>query len=1214
MEKEYSKFTDIDDTQGDIQFISTLGEDNVAETKTINLSKPTAYSCENEKEEKLLKRLQKLNDLNTQIDDIYDELPTTKSGELLKRFVRSEGFGGHLIEIFDEWFMRSTKEIIESRILTFQNDYYATFELLRVNPPYYVDQNTKFLLTPKFAREQGTTYGCDMYVTPILRDPKGKQIAKGEKFFIGNIPIMLKSYYCILRGKNAQQLALYGEDPNDPDGIFIVDGVEKVIQGQEQLAIDKILLMDTGDNVSVRMTAGTATRGTVLLELVLDADNVIEMKLPNLKPDKGEAKNLNVLRIFRLLVRLENAFVKGETFGDDLDVFNDEENMKDHIEEYISRFIDKENRDKCMLKLTRNFVDLFVFSDDRAVINNKMERNNDNKVTDKNILDIFDSDVFPQINTMPLPDNICEDRRRRLVIMAKLNMLSIMTARMLEYLAGIRKLDDRDSWSSKRVECSGRMMEGILRKAWKKALGLVVDSAKNVQHNNWMNEIKKIKNDIITISYHDSFITSNWGVKGSPMKNNIAQTLNRDSVVATYAHINLIDVGISRTDRQQKPRLVQMSQFGTVSAVKTPEGVGCGILKNINITTKITLLRNDTYIIRYLLGYGKVGKQSWIDVTYNPAGERRDFIMVGGKFIGWCDADVVEADLITKRRRGDFCYDMSVIRESNWIYVDVSPSRLMWPLLIVDVETQQLVIDQLGMRNASNYDLLANGCIEYMSAWEQEHIKLATREEKIRERLNNIREAKETLEFNEKLLENVEQNGPQELKGNIVDLIEAQQRVEDAKEALRKAEKARAYTHCMLDGLSTLDIAAALIPWPNHNQAPRNSYQAAMGAQALGVYHSNHLNRMLDGKTKLLAFPNRPMVSTDMYDIIGLDNKGPGENVIQAFMAFPYTEEDAFVVKKEFLDNGGFRIYKYLTYKTIINQQNADFEEILCHPKDVSNKPLKFENRYRHIQRGGRGSDLGGLPTIGAPLFAGDVIIGKVQKSKVTGEVREESLVMRVGDEGVVEKVSVSTYKSKKTVIVKLRTMRVPEEGDKFAPRNAQKGTIGLVMSDIDLPFSVRSGNTPDFIMNLHSMPSRMTCAYPMEVHGARAAAMSGVRINGGAFHKNNLDEHRKILKKYGMHEFGYEEMRSGTTAEPLEALIASGPLFVQALKHHVKDKIQARGTGPVNPATRQSLRGRAQRGGLRLNARPQSNIKVRLVSGHRRRHIQIQGTSLLIN
>lgn len=1192
MEEIYNNFTDIDDTQADTKFLATLDEDNIADTTVVDVSKNTPYSCNSEMEQQQLRQQQRLNDLAAQIDDIYDELPTTKSGKLLKQYVKSEGFGSHLVAIFDEWFMRSMKDNIQSRILTFNDGNYVSFENLRVDFPRYGPN--KIRLTPKFAREQGITYGCDLYVSPILRDSKGVQLGKGEEYFIGNVPIMLKSHYCILHGKNAQELALFGEDPNDPDGIFIIDGVEKVIQGQEQLATDKILLMDTGEAVDVRMTASTATRGTILLKIMPDKDGVIEMSLPNMKAPKEEAKNLNVLRIFRLLVDIENERVEGQPFDDDLDVFADEDQMKDSIEAYFSRFIKEEYRDKCLLKLTRSFVDLFIISDDKGVVAKNMGKQT---ITNEEILKVFDTDVFPQVNNMPLPDNITEDRRRRLVIMAKLNLLSIMTARMLEYLAGFRQVNDRDSWSNKRVESSGRMMEGILRKAWKKALGLVEDSASKISSRNWMSEVKKIKPEIITMSFHDSFITNNWGVKGSPMKNNVAQTLNRDSVVASYAHVNLIDVGISRTDRSQKPRLVQMSQFGLVSAVKTPEGVGCGILKNINILTKYTLVRSDSNIIRYLLGDEGLKRKNWVDITYIPDSPRRDFIMVGGKFIGWGDGEEVQQELINKRRQGAFCYDMAVVKEDNFIYVDVSPSRPIWPLLVVDIDSQRLIIDILDMRNASNYELLTSGCVEYMSAWEQEYIKLAINEEKITERLNAIDEARKKKFEMEALLVNVQRNGPQLVRDTLVDENEAKQRIEEADKDLQKAEKVRAYTHCIIDGLATLDVAAALIPWPNHNQAPRNSYQAAMGAQALGVYHSNHLNRMLDGKTKLLAFPNRPMVSTDMYDVIGLDNKGPGENVIQAFMAFPYTEEDAFVVKKEFLDNGGFRIYKYLTYKTIINESNSEFDEFLCHPNDAGGRQLRSDNlhRYRHIQRGGEGNPMTGLPQIGAPLFAGDAIIGKVQRSKVgeeRGKIRDESVIMRVGDEGVVEKVTVTSYKNKKTVIVKLRVMRVPEAGDKFAPRNAQKGTIGLVMSDIDLPFSTTTGITPDFIMNPASMPSRMTLSYPMEIQSSKAAAMSGVRINGGAFHKNMLDEHRRTLKRYGMHEFGYEEMRSGTSAEPLEALIASGPLFVQALKHHVKDKIQARGTGPVNPATRQGTRGRSARGGLRSKSRPLWKIK----------------------
>ena len=353
-----------------------------------------------------------------------------------------------------------------------------------------------------------------------------------------------------------------------------------------------------------------------------------------------------------------------------------------------------------------------------------------------------------------------------------------------------------------------------------------------------------------------------------------------------------------------------------------------------------------------------------------------------------------------------------------------------------------------------------------------------------------------------------------------------------------------------------------------------------MGKQALGIFHANHLNRMGDGKTKILAFPNRPIVETEMYDIIGLDERGPGENVIIAFMAYPYTEEDSFVFKKEFLDNGGFRIYKYLTYKTIVKHSGEVIEK-LTRPDPRPGEP---EGRYKYIQyvKGDPDNQLNGLPMIGAPLRQGDCVIGKVQHVPATKDFRNESVILRVGDEGVVDKVLVTSDNKTTIVTVKLRVMRVPQEGDKFAPRNAQKGTIGLVMSDIDMPMT-ESGIVPDIIINPHSLPSRMTLSYPMELLASKHAAMRGVHINGGAFKPFELQEYRDTMIQYGMHEFGYEKMRSGTSGKPLQALIYSGPVFFQALRHHVLDKAQVRSTGQVKPMTRQPPKGRGNRGGLRF-------------------------------
>jgi DNA-directed RNA polymerase II subunit RPB2 len=523
---------------------------------------------------------------------------------------------------------------------------------------------------------------------------------------------------------------------------------------------------------------------------------------------------------------------------------------------------------------------------------------------------------------------------------------------------------------------------------------------------------------------------------------------------------------------------------------------------------------------------------------------------------------------------------MSVIKEDDWLYVDIGPSRLVRPLLIVDPD-QQLAFDRLNLRGQPTHILLTSGAMEYISAWEQEYIKVATSIDIIRKRTQMIEDANQTYRAEVAILDAIKRGEKMTVLVDDVErditLEDAENRVTNAADAIEKLQKNRPYTHCELDPLAILGIAASLIPWPNHNQAPRNTYQVSMGKQALGVYHSNHLNRF-DGKTKLLAFPNRPMVETEMYDVIDLDDRGPGENINMAFMAFPFTEEDSFVVKKEFLDNGGFRIYKYLTYKTIV-KHSGDVTETLKRPDPRPGEPA---DRYKYIQMFEPGNPMNGLPKIGAPLRQGDCVIGKIQHVPATKEVRNESVILRVGDEGVVDKILVTSDNKTTVVIVKLRVMRIPQEGDKFAPRNAQKGTVGLVMSDIDMPAN-ENGIVPDFIVNPHSMPSRMTLAYPMEIYAAKHGAMRGVHINAGAFKPFEMNVYRETMKHYGLDEFGYEHMRSGTSGKFLQALIFGGPVFFQALRHHVKDKVQARSTGQVKPMTRQPPKGRGNRGGLRF-------------------------------
>lgn len=1131
------------------------------------------------------------------LDETNERLPgaliLSPSGQLLKQYITWEGFGDHHIEVYDNWVFRSAYNNVYGRMLQFKDDRVVCYENLRVFPPRYTRDGKVLPLTPKLAREQGVTYGSDWHVDVVMRrgNCTGEELDRRPSVCIGTIPVMLKSRNCILHGKTPRELALLGEDPNDPGGYFIVSGVEKVVLLQEQLAVNKIFLMnmDSKGSTVARMTANTV-RGTALIELALDKKtrSVIKIRFPSMRGAKqGEKyKSLNVLRIFRI-------------FG-----------MTDptQIQNIIALFMKPEHIKKSMFKLTRNLVDFVMFPDDIEIMANKMDKSKlsmEEKVLD--VRRVLDTDLFPHLNNLPGPDNETAAEREVRIATAKIYLLAIMIARFLEHLAGFRALDDRDSWSNKRVEGAGRMMEQLFRNAWRKTLGIVQAAIENGAIKDLGGVVEKMRYSVITDTFHDSFITSNWGVKGTQMKNNVAQTLVRDSVVATFAHINTVDVGISRTDRQPSLRLVQDSQWGFIDPVATPEGENAGILKNLAITAKVSLERSDNDIIRLLIGDIAKGINPRVSTNIAVREQWPDKIIVNGKFLGWCSGEETRQFLVGLRRTGALPFDMSVIKEDDWLYVDIGPSRLVRPLLIVDPD-QQLAIDRLGLRGRSerqqaydnlreqnkqlpknaynqciqpNHILLCSGAMEYISAWEQEYIKVATSVDAIRKRLEMIEDANETYRVSVNELEAV-RRGEEifiELDGDQVKmgLDEAQKRLDSARDGLNRASRSQPYTHCELDPQAILGIAAALIPWPNHNQAPRNTYQVSMGKQALGVYHSNHLNRF-DGNTKILAFPTRPVVETEMYDIIGLNERGPGDNCTIAFMAYPFTEEDSFVFKKEFLDNGGFRIYKYLTYKTIVKHSGEVIEK-LTRPEPRPGEPV---DRYKYIQQGDLDSPLNGLPMIGAPLQQGHCVIGKIQHVPATKDVRNESVILRVGHEGVVDKVLVTSDNKTTVVTVKLRVMRVPQEGDKFAPRNAQKGTIGLVMSDIDMPVS-ESGIVPDIIVNPHSIPSRMTMSYIDELFAAKHGAMRGVHINGGAFQQFDMNEYRQTMIEYGMHEFGYEQMRSGTSGKPLQALIYMGPVFFQALKHHVRDKAQVRSTGQVKPMTRQPPKGRGNRGGLRF-------------------------------
>jgi len=380
-------------------------------------------------------------------------------------------------------------------------------------------------------------------------------------------------------------------------------------------------------------------------------------------------------------------------------------------------------------------------------------------------------------------------------------------------------------------------------------------------------------------------------------------------------------------------------------------------------------------------------------------------------------------------------------------------------------------------------------------------------------------------------------------------------------------EKKKEYTHIEIDPNALLSFTASCIPFPGHMQGPRSTYQAAMSKQAMTIYHSMYNKSRYDTSIKVLHGSQVPLVYTNVYDFLHKQNPG-GFNCIIAIMPFKgYNQEDALIFNKSSIERGMFHYSVIHTYRSI------------CDSGDVFERPPGFVDEYL---------DDKGLPKIGYYLKPSSCIIGKIHKkfemvNGVSTEIKvDSSEYLDKYSSGYVESV-VKTINTdgREIVKVRLRQSRVYVEGDKMASRYAQKGTIGLLVSQENMPFTV-NGVVPDVIVNPHSIPSRMTMGMLMEILSGKASVLSGERVNATSFRPFETKKFEDVLRQYGFSKSSKEIMINGETGEQINSEIFTGICYYQALKHHPADKIQVRSYGAVSSWTRQATAGRSQEGGLR--------------------------------
>jgi DNA-directed RNA polymerase II subunit RPB2 len=634
------------------------------------------------------------------------------------------------------------------------------------------------------------------------------------------------------------------------------------------------------------------------------------------------------------------------------------------------------------------------------------------------------------------------------------------------------------------------------------------------------------------------------GDRGSAAsKAGVSQVLNRLTYASSLSHLRRSNTPLARTGKQAKPRQLHNTHWGMVCPAETPEGQAVGLVKNLALMSYITTGTAQVPVMEFLEEFST---ENLTDILPSVIAEPNTCkIFVNGNWVGiHRDPKTLVTTFRSLRRMIDIDAEVSIVRDISdkevRIYTDAG--RICRPLFVV--EDQQLMIkkhhiSQLQGINQDQKkltwsDLLMEGLVEYIDTEEEETTMIAME--------------------------------PKDLDG------------EDS--------YSTTYTHCEIHPSMILGVCASIIPFPDHNQSPRNTYQSAMGKQAMGIYASNYQVRM-DTMAHVLHYPQKPLCTTRAMEFLHFRELPSGVNVVVAIMIYTgYNQEDSLIMNQSAIDRGLFRSSYYRCY---IDQERASSVGSVGNlASEIFEKPSLDNTRgMKHGEYGKLDND--GLVAPGTRVSGDDILIGKTAPVESTlGQPtrytkRDCSTSMKANENGIVDNVLVSTTKEGyRFTKVRIRNVRIPQVGDKFASRHGQKGTIGMTYRQEDMPWTAE-GIVPDIIVNPHAIPSRMTIAQLIECILGKVAVFQGCEGDATPFTDVTVEDIASRLHAMGYQKHGSEALYQGHTGRPLNARVFIGPTFYQRLKHLVDDKIHSRARGPVAMLTRQPLEGRSRDGGLRM-------------------------------
>jgi len=706
--------------------------------------------------------------------------------------------------------------------------------------------------------------------------------------------------------------------------------------------------------------------------------------------------------------------------------------------------------------------------------------------------------------------------------------LGKMVFKMLKVVTGEDSPTDRDSFLNKRVLPTGRLMYNLFREYYiiqKREVERVIDSEYNFHTGQYENNLYRLieqnintflEKQQVSVGLMNAF-KGNWGATEHTYVEGVVQDLNRLSYFTFISHLRKLILQMEPTSKVLGPRYLNSSTWGYTDPVDTPDGEHIGLHKHLSIMATITK-PSSKVLIKNIIGH----YLQPISLFYNYTEKLIQFtsVNINGEWIGLTDKPLQLCNEFRIKRREkqiDIYASIHFNTSQNEIYILTDAGRLTRPLFYID--------------NTGSWERYLDGQL-----WS-------------------------------------------DISGSVIEWVD----MNESEGALICPDYSfigTQHTHMEIDNSLIFGVMGNCIPFPEHNQFPRNVFSCGQSRQAVSLYNTNYLNR-IDGMGVVLDCGQTPLVQSKYFKYTTGEKHPYGVNAMVAILSYSsYNVEDAILINAASLDRGLFHTTYYSSYQAHeeINEKTGKATTF----SDVKNNPITvtgIKSGWDYNQL-----DSNGIIREGTKLTEKMVVIGKTKPVNAT-MLKDDSVATEKGQLGYVDKVFLSyDEEGKRIAKVRVREERIPSFGDKFASRFGQKGTIGRIIKEEDMPFNA-DGVRPDLIINPHAIPSRMTIGQLIDCVLGKACSILGGFGNSTSFEGNgkHLDSLGKILIENGYERSGEEILYNGMNGEQLEANVFFGPTYYMRLKHMVKDKINFRARGPKAELTRQPVGGRALDGGLKI-------------------------------